>query len=186
VAAPKDSVAAAQPGSASDARGGCWQELAERFVELGFREFVFPEPDLADWPMFELVTRSVIPAFRQSIVASPQSAAKLTSASAQRQRLATDPLGSPSYNAMTILEKWRFEPSVVVVILAVMLDRLADSEHVTVKMLHVHLAYTPGFVQRRSDYLLIAPDPVMRPVPFTNAPVHLRFSSRFHLPLGRR
>src|SRR5215471_8398051 len=36
-----------------------------------------------------------------------------------------------------------------------MLDGLANSEHVTIRMLHVHLAYTPGFVQRRSDYLEI-------------------------------
>ena len=43
----------------------------------------------------------------------------------------------------------------VVVIVVVMLDGLANSEHVTIRMLHVHLAYTPGFVQRRSDYLEI-------------------------------
>src|SRR5215471_19661495 len=36
-----------------------------------------------------------------------------------------------------------------------MLDGLANSEHVTIRMLHVHLAYTPRFVNRRSDNLEI-------------------------------
>jgi hypothetical protein len=58
------------------ASAGAWQELVERFVELGFDEFVFPEPDPEDWSVFELVTRTVIPDLRQSRTASRQSAAR--------------------------------------------------------------------------------------------------------------
>src|SRR5262245_50890837 len=36
-----------------------------------------------------------------------------------------------------------------------MLDGLANSEHVTIRMLHLHLAYTPRFVQRRSHNIEI-------------------------------
>ena len=39
----------------------------------------------------------------------------------------------------------------VVVTVVVMLDGLANSEHVTIWMLHLHFAYIPGFIPRRTD-----------------------------------
>jgi hypothetical protein len=41
-----------------------WQEVVGRFLDLGFDEFVFPEPDLEDWPVFESVVSRVIPDLR--------------------------------------------------------------------------------------------------------------------------
>jgi alkanesulfonate monooxygenase SsuD/methylene tetrahydromethanopterin reductase-like flavin-dependent oxidoreductase (luciferase family) len=49
---------------------GAWQEIVGQFLELGFDEFVFPEPDLEDWPVFESVVGGVIPDLRQSRTAS--------------------------------------------------------------------------------------------------------------------
>jgi hypothetical protein len=44
---------------------------------------------------------------------------------------------------------------VVVDIVVMVLDGLANSEHVTIRMLHVNLAYPPGFLPRRSGDLEI-------------------------------
>ena len=38
-----------------------WQEVVGRLLDLGFDEFVFPEPDLEGCPVFESVVSSVIP-----------------------------------------------------------------------------------------------------------------------------
>src|SRR5207249_2075953 len=34
---------------------GAWQEIVGQFLDLGFDEFVFPEPAPEDWPVFESV-----------------------------------------------------------------------------------------------------------------------------------
>jgi hypothetical protein len=39
--------------------------MVGRFLELGFEEFVFPEPGLEDWPVFEAVIRRVNPDIRR-------------------------------------------------------------------------------------------------------------------------
>src|SRR5207244_6938617 len=43
-----------------------WQEVVGSFLDLGFDEFVFPEPALEDWPVFESVVSRVIPDLRSS------------------------------------------------------------------------------------------------------------------------
>jgi hypothetical protein len=49
---------------------GASHEIVGQFLELGFDEFVFPEPDLEDWSVFESVVSGLIPDLRQSQTAS--------------------------------------------------------------------------------------------------------------------
>jgi alkanesulfonate monooxygenase SsuD/methylene tetrahydromethanopterin reductase-like flavin-dependent oxidoreductase (luciferase family) len=51
------------PGATAPwASPAAWQEIVGRFLDLGFDEFVFPEPQAHEWTVFERVVAEAIPA----------------------------------------------------------------------------------------------------------------------------